>query len=212
MAEWQNRPLDPIYPVRTVHPQRPVRVHRQNRHLQRTPRRGSPRRVHPTLQQPPAAPGPQAPPTQPRPRDRHPTRRSDPPASDPWRRDQRIPPNRLNCTKDQVTRAPRQFWHGTGDGDGDGDGPTGTSRGAATAPPSPASRCAERSHWRWACHRPARWRHDHRNGRRPFGYQVNKATHTQDPLPRVMGMGYHTAPHRLGVREIATLIGWAPSR
>ena len=99
---------------RTVHPQRPVRVHRQNPHLQRTPRHGSPRRVHPTLQQPPAAPGPRAPPTQPRPGDRHPTRRSDPPAASPRRRDQRIPANRLSCTKDQVTRAPRQFWHATG--------------------------------------------------------------------------------------------------
>ena len=98
---------------RTVRPQRPVRVHRQNPHLQRTPRRGSPRRVHPTLQQPPAAPGPRAPPTQPRPGDRHPARRSDPPAPSPRRRDQRIPTNRLSRMKHQVTRPPRQFWHAT---------------------------------------------------------------------------------------------------
>ena len=58
--------------------------------------------------------GPRAPPTQPRPGDRHPTRRSDPATASPRRRDQRIPPSRLSCTEDQVTRAPRQFWHATG--------------------------------------------------------------------------------------------------
>ena len=99
---------------RTVRPQRPVRVHRPNPDLQRTPRRGSPRRVHPTLQRPSAASGPRAPPTQPRPGDRHPARRSDPPAPCPRRRDQRVPPNRLSRAKRQVTRPARQFWHATG--------------------------------------------------------------------------------------------------
>lgn len=77
-----------------------------------TPRQSS--TSTPDTSTPPATPGPQAPPTQPRPSNRHPTRRSDPPAASPQRRDQRIPANRLSGTKDQVTRAPRQFCHGTG--------------------------------------------------------------------------------------------------
>ena len=59
---------------RTVRPQRPIRVHRQDPDLQRTARRDDPRRVRPTLQRPPTTPRPRAAPTQPRPRRRRPAR------------------------------------------------------------------------------------------------------------------------------------------
>jgi hypothetical protein len=89
---------------RTVRPQRPRGMHRQNADLPRTTRPYRPRPVRTPLQQPPATPKPQPTPAQPRSTHRDTPRRPDPASTSPRRSHQRVPASRLALPEERLVK------------------------------------------------------------------------------------------------------------